>query len=133
MAFLLDTNIAIAIADERPTVWQRLATLDGPQVLSIITLAELAGGTAPDRDRPLQRKAALDAIVYLHEVLPLERDAVAIYASIVQQIGFSRPRILDRLIAATAIVHDMTVVTTNGPDFANIPGLKLEIWPRPAQ
>ena len=42
-------------------------------------------------------------------------------------------RILDRLIAATAIVHDLTLVTINGADFRDIPGLKLEAWPAPDQ
>ena len=35
---------------------------------------------------------------------------------------------LDLLIASTALVHNLTVVTHNTQDYANIPGLNLEDW-----
>lgn len=41
---------------------------------------------------------------------------------------FSRRRIIDRMIAAQALLHDATLVTMNGEDFKDIPGLKLLIW-----
>jgi tRNA(fMet)-specific endonuclease VapC len=34
----------------------------------------------------------------------------------------------DLLIACTALVHDLTLVTHNTQDFAQIPGLRLEDW-----
>jgi len=37
------------------------------------------------------------------------------------------------MIAAAALVHDLTVITMNGNDFRDVPGLKLEIWPSPAE
>ncbi len=38
---------------------------------------------------------------------------------------------LDLIIAATALVHDLTLVTHNTRDFQNIPGLHLEDWLQP--
>jgi tRNA(fMet)-specific endonuclease VapC len=38
---------------------------------------------------------------------------------------------LDLLIAATALVHDATLVTHNVSDFANIPALQVEDWLTP--
>ena len=32
------------------------------------------------------------------------------------------------MIVATALVHDLTLVTMNGADFNDIAGLKLEVW-----
>jgi predicted nucleic acid-binding protein len=55
------------------------------------------------------------------------------YGDIVRANGFSRTRVFDRLIAATALVHDLTLVTINGADFRDNPGLNLEVWPVPAQ
>jgi predicted nucleic acid-binding protein len=35
------------------------------------------------------------------------------------------------LIASTALVHDLTLVTHNGHDFASVPGLRLADWLAP--
>ena len=40
---------------------------------------------------------------------------------------------LQRMIAATALVNNATLVTANEPDFADIPGLALEIWSAPTR
>lgn len=65
--------------------------------------------------------------------MAFDQNVVAAYGAVIRVLGFSRPRILDRLIAATAIVYDLTLVTINGADFRDIPGLKLEVWPTPDQ
>jgi tRNA(fMet)-specific endonuclease VapC len=39
-----------------------------------------------------------------------------------------RRKILDRMIAAQALVNRVTLITRNPGDFADIPGLALEAW-----
>ena len=46
----------------------------------------------------------------------------------VEGAGYSRRRILDRMIAAQALVHRATLVTTNAGDFRDVPGLELLEW-----
>ena len=41
--------------------------------------------------------------------------------------GASRRRIIDRMIAATARGHGLTLATTNEPDFRDTPGLRLQV------
>jgi predicted nucleic acid-binding protein len=41
--------------------------------------------------------------------------------------GLSVPE-MDLMIAATALVHNLTVVTHNVQDFANVPGLSIDDW-----
>ena len=38
---------------------------------------------------------------------------------------------MDLLIAATALAHDLTLVTHNVQDFANVPGLTVQDWLKP--
>ena len=130
---LLDTNIAIFLQERRGDTLSRLTRADELPAISIVTLIELEGGLAVAPDLASGRREALARFLLTAQVLPLDRQVTAAYASIIAVTGFSRPRVLDRLIAATALAHDLTLVTTNGPDFATIPGLKLEIWPRPVQ
>ena len=66
-------------------------------------------------------------------VLDINRDIVTAYGVIVAKVGFSRARVIDRLIAATAIVNGLTLVTMNGEDFRDNAGLALLAWPAPAQ
>ena len=133
MSVLIDTNVAIFLADDREEVKRRIGMLDDTPVISLITLVELEGGVYADHDLFLQRRRHLDELLVWARVMPCDRAVVRAYANIVASLGFARSRLLDRLIAATAIVHDLTLITTNGPDFANIPGLRLDIWPRPTQ
>lgn len=76
-----------------------------------------------------RRRAGLLRLLARYPVVPLDRAVVEEYGALVRTAGFSRTRIFDRLIAATAIVHDLTLVTINGPDFREVPSLKLEVWP----
>ncbi len=71
----------------------------------------------------------------LRQATPIVLDDTVIgrYDGILRVTGFSRAKVFDRVIAATAIAHDLTLVTINGADFREIPGLKLEVWPAPAQ
>jgi tRNA(fMet)-specific endonuclease VapC len=50
------------------------------------------------------------------------------YASILASAGYSRRKLLDRMIAAQAFVHKATLVTMNAPDFADVVGLDTLVW-----
>ena len=60
--------------------------------------------------------------------IDFDRHAAHAYRQIVATCGYSRRRILDRMIAATALAHSLTLITLNGSDFSDIPGLQLETW-----
>ena len=64
-------------------------------------------------------------------VVPFGDEALLAYRGSVAERGFVRQRLLDRMIAATALVYDVPLFTCNGDDFRDAPGLKLEIWPSP--
>ena len=130
---LVDTDIAIHLRDGSVDLALRVAAAGVPVRLSLVSVIELKGGIFARPELSQARAAGLARLLPRVTLLPFGETEIEAYAAIVRTVGFSRPRILDRLIAATALVHDLTLVTINGADFRDIPDLKLEIWPAPAQ
>lgn len=128
MKTLLDTNVAIHLRDGDPSIEGRLAERPGTSLLSVVTRVELEGGVYKDMSRADLLRARLDRILIAFEELPFGGKQAAAYARVVETCGFSRPRVLDRMIAATAIVAGATLITLNPRDFRDIPGLTIEDW-----
>ena len=127
MAYLLDTNVAIHLRDGDPAVTEKIAALDAV-LLSIITRVELEGGVYREPAFASIRRARLDAILAAIPTLAFDDTAAEAYGAIVAHAGYSRRKMLDRMIAAQAIVHHATLVTMNADDFSGIPGLTLLKW-----
>ncbi|MES2097179.1 MAG: PIN domain-containing protein [Pseudomonadota bacterium] len=128
MGLLLDTSVLIMLRDADTPFDAVLAALDDIPAMSLISRVELEGGVVAKPELRAGRRAALDALLSTFPVIDFDDACVAAYRSIVEKIGFSRARTLDRMIAATALVHDFAVVTTNERDFRDVPDLRLEPW-----
>jgi len=126
--YLLDTSIAIGLRDDDPAIVARAKALGPGLVLSIVTRVELEGGVYRVPLTADIRRRRLDILLAALPVLPFDADAAEAYGAIVREAGYSRRKLLDRMIAAQAIVNDATLVTLNPADFADIPGLKLLAW-----
>ena len=134
----LDTKLASAVMrGGRPDVEERMKVAflrHGRLSLSSIVLMELTYGVCKSQD-PAKARRALDGFMAMpFEVLPVtEVDAAragAIRADLSRQglaIGG-----FDVLIAAQALVRDLTLVTNNVRAFARIEGLFVEDWLTPA-
>jgi len=133
MAVLIDTNIAILLRDREPRTTARIGTLGGDAFISIVTHVELEGGVVRKPALAATRRASLDVLLQSLVVLPFDQRSAAAYRAIVETAGFNRQRLLDRMIAATALVHDLPLITCNGGDFRDVPGLKLEVWENPEE
>ena len=128
---LIDTNVAIHFQDGEPSVTRRVRDL-GPLVsLSVISRVELENGVYRDRRWAAVRRSTLDTILTRIATIEFGEAELAAYRAIVEAIGYARARTTDRMIAATALANDLRLVTINGADFRDIPGLQLEIWPSP--
>lgn len=134
--YLLDTNVIFLLAPKstgaRPgtprmvefRAWVR--EHDERLFLSTVTLAEIQAGVSRLQRKGASRRAAdlshwLDAILELYEsrTLPLT-SGVALEAGrlLDHAIGIgAAPSFEDAAIAATAIVHDLTIVTANTRHF----------------
>jgi len=128
VAYLLDTNVAIHLRDGDLTVTARVAALDGAVLLSIVTRVELEGGVHREPPHAAIRRARLDAMLAAIPTLAFDDAAADAYGAIVAHAGYSRRELLDRMIAAQALVHRAMLVTLNVDAFADVVGLQLVAW-----
>ena len=129
MNLLIDTNIAIHIREGDSAVVERFARLRSVPSVSIVTMVELYGGVAAASPELKEtREVMTRAMTSKFTILPFDADAAKAYLAIVTRLGFSRNVTLDRMIAATAIAVDATLITINVRDFRDVPGLRLEDW-----
>lgn len=131
MPHFIDTNVAIHLRDGDRFVRTQLDALNDDVLLSIISRVELEGGVYQDPTQSAVRRARLDLMLAAFAVVPFDSDAAAAYGVIVSTIGYSRRKVLDRMIAAQAIVLRAPLITLNGGDFRGIPGLGLIEWQMP--
>ena len=97
-------------------------------MLSIVSLVELENGVVAMPQFAAARRISLDDILRDIILLDFGVAEAAAFRTVVTRTGFSRQKTLDRMIAATALVHGLTLVTRNPRDFADIDGLAIEIW-----
>lgn len=131
MSFLIDTNIAILLRDREPVTVARIGEKTGDAFISVVTQVELEGGVYAKPQFTAARRSSLDVLMQTLIVLPFEDEALLAYRGIVVARGFIRQRLLDRMIAATALVYGLPLITSNGGDFRDVPGLELEVWEVP--
>jgi hypothetical protein len=138
VSFLLDTNVVSEWTKPRPNagVIEWLEQVDEDEVfLSVVTFAELRHGI--ERLPTGSRRRRLDE--WLRQDLPLRFDAriVGVDGAIADEWGRlvarrearGRPiHAMDALIAATAQVHDLTLVTRNTADFQASVKALLNPW-----
>jgi tRNA(fMet)-specific endonuclease VapC len=125
---LLDTNVAIYLRDGDAKVTETVLAAGEPLLLSVVTRIELEGGVYRDPAQIGARRARLDAILSTIPVLDFDEASADAYRMIVETAGYSRRKLLDRMIAAQALVHRATLATLNPSDFFDVPGLQLLTW-----
>lgn len=125
MTFVLDTSVAIPMRDRELTTISKVQALGGPYVVSIITRVELEGGVHSKPALSAVRRARLDWLLRNIPSLAFDDVAATIYGNIIAHTGYSRRKVIDRMIAAQALAHRATLVTLNPGDFADVPNLSV--------
>ena len=128
MPFLLDTNILIHLRDGDPVVSAKVGDLVGAVLMSIVSRVELEGGVYREPAHVQLRRDRLDVMLEAIPSVAFDGESADAYATILAAAGYSRRKLLDRMIAAQAIVHRATLVTMNPPDFPDVPGLETLVW-----
>jgi tRNA(fMet)-specific endonuclease VapC len=131
LRYLLDTNICIYIAKQRPpAVAKRFGRLAAGTVgMSLIAFGELRYGA----EKSAQRDEALTTLERLVELIPVIEPTAAVgkaYGTLRAQLERAGTPIgnNDLWIAAHALGLDVTLVTNNTREFARVSKLKLQNW-----
>jgi predicted nucleic acid-binding protein len=125
VSFVLDTSVAIPLRDGDLDVITKVEALGGPFALSIISRVELEGGLYSQPRKAAVRRERLAQLLTRIPTLAFDDVAAQAYGKILASAGYSRRKVIDRMIAAQAIVHRATLVTLNAADFSDVPNLQL--------
>jgi predicted nucleic acid-binding protein len=125
---MLDTSVAIPFRDGDEHVMERVNALAAMPMISVLTRVELEGGVHRDPEQASIRSARLRLMLEQVEELPFGGEQAVAYGRIVAAVGYSRSKLIDRLIAAQALVAGTPLVTLNPRDFRGISGLQIEDW-----
>jgi tRNA(fMet)-specific endonuclease VapC len=128
LRLLLDTSVAILVRDGDGTALDKLKKLSQPALLSSISRVELESGVYRDPALCEVRRNRLDRMLARLEEVSFGPAEAAAYGDIVLSLGFSRRKVIDRMIAAQAIVAHAALATVNSRDFRDIPELRIVDW-----
>jgi len=128
---LLDTDVLSAIMRKNPVVLPKARAYlveHGRFTLSIITQYEILRGLkAKDAN---QQIAVFEVFCNQNSILPLTEEAVVKAAEIYADLSHCGQLIgdADILIAASALVHDLSVATNNESHFSRVNNLQVVNW-----
>jgi toxin FitB len=125
LMYLLDTNIISELRRRRPraSVVAWLSGIASDEVfVSAVTLGELQTRVENLRQQDPERahiiESWIDSVAASYSVLPMDGRAFRCWARLMY--GKPTDLIADAMIAATATVHNLTVVTRNLRDFGRL-------------
>jgi len=123
--YLIDTNVVSELRKPRPhplvIAWLR-GVSNRDLFLSAVTVGELQAGVEvtrrQDEIKAQEIEAWVDQVAGTWNVLPMDAKAFRQWAKLLH--GRPNKLIEDAMIAATAHIHDLTVVTRNVRDFVSL-------------
>jgi tRNA(fMet)-specific endonuclease VapC len=127
VALLIDTSILVDLERAEATL---SGPLEGEDVfLSAMTASELLHGVerASSVTRRARRETFVERVLDLVPVLPFDLDVARVHARIWADLSRRGAMIgaHDLIIAATAIRHDLDVLTRNQSEFSRVDGLDV--------
>lgn len=135
MSYLIDTNILSELRRKSPDpgvagwISQRRATL---LYLSVLTLGEIRKGIEAVSDVS-RRQALIDWLetdlpaFFTGRILAVDEAVADRWGRLLAAAGRPLP-VIDSLLAATALEHDLVLVTRNVKDFAGLPVQVFNPW-----
>ena len=128
--YLLDTNVVSELRRPRPhgAVLDWISDVPAEQLfVSAVTIGEIQAGIEITREQDEAKaeelEAWLDKVLVSYGVLPMDAPVLREWARLMHRRSDTMSE--DAMIAATSIVHRLTVVTRNVSDFDQL-GVELQ-------
>jgi tRNA(fMet)-specific endonuclease VapC len=132
VSFLLDTDICSAYLKGNSKVAGRFLQYGGRLHISAVTAGELFTWVLR-ANAPSRRQLGLNDLLRDVVLLDVDRAVAEMFGEVRAEL-FDKGLVtaeMDLMIAATALVHGLTLVTHNTPDFQHVPGLNMADWLNP--
>jgi tRNA(fMet)-specific endonuclease VapC len=129
MSFLVDTDTCSAYMKGDPGVMNRFLQYGGRLYVFAVTVGELYSGVLRSKASPSLRTELADLLKQV-TTLDVTYDVAYLFGSVRAPLldqGLPAPG-MDLLIAATALLHNLTLATHNTAHYAHVPGLSLVDW-----
>ena len=130
MAYLIDTDILIYSLKNDEHVKQKFRENQNiPKSISVITYGELVFGAR--KSTHIEKNLAVTyRIAELFPVIDIDRSIMDVFGEIKSRLEMRGSIIedMDILIAATALSHNLILVTNNVKHFKKIKDLRMENW-----
>lgn len=120
---LIDTSVLIGRFRREPRAMAALEKVEGSAlVLCDAIVAEVLAGTRNKNEYAATKRELFDKF----HVLPFTMEVSVCFRKILDQVSFGRDvHFADQLIAATAIAHNVPLLTLNTNHFTGIKGLVM--------
>ena len=132
MNYLIDTDIVIYSLKGDERVTQNFYEYrNSPKSLSVITYGELVYGAKKSKavEKNLARAYRIAELFPIIDITPAVVETFGEIKTSLEKQG-NIVADMDLLIAATALTHNLTLVTNNQKHFDRINGLDIENWAR---
>jgi tRNA(fMet)-specific endonuclease VapC len=132
VSFLLDSDTCSAHLKQVPAVTSKFLQYAGRLHISTLKVGELFTWSSRAKAPPKRMQSLLDLLddVTILDVTEMVGRRFGEVRATLLDAGKPAPN-LDLFIAATALVHDLTLVTHNVQDFQNVLGLRIDDWLSP--
>lgn len=135
MSYLIDTNVLSELRRKQPdphvVAWLQARPRQS-LFLSVLTLGEIRKGIERVQEQ-VRKQSLLDWLevelpnYFVGRVLAIDAHTADRWGRVMAQAGRPLPAI-DALLAATALQHDLTLVTRNTKDFADLEVRLINPW-----
>lgn len=137
MGLLIDSSVLIEAERGRLDLASRVHGRAGDEAfISAITVSEILFGVhrATDPGVRNRRAAVAEALLSRFEVLGIDGPVARLHAQLKADLALRGTPIgpHDLWLAATCMLHGLTMVTGNLREFRRVPGLRVEAWADPA-